>query len=1779
MKAFDTRNLFRWVLLIGILAFTLVSNGAFAPTIANAAGQPNCTYTIGYWKNHPEAWPVNSVVLGNTTYVKAAGIAILGNPGGADATYQLAAQLIAAKLNVVKGANNSAIASTITQADNFLKSKPYGSNPQGSDRTTAINLATALENWNSGKTGPGHCDDETTGGNPTPTKTKTPLATATNTSVPTGGGQICWQGTNAPSVTAKTTWTINANGTVTIFVIFSKNFVDNTYGTNAIGWGSKGHKFSDLTGSDHVQLALYNGSNAKSMEFKVDYLTASNTVPSGYKTLGVSGGDGGMIAGSASDVVGARTSLSENFNTNGYKLTSNSPATDFAYTPNANYPNWIFDVWYEATVKLSAFGSSGFGKPVISSVHASPSKTGNNTEPVAAVPCNAPPATPTRTNTPAQDACFNLTGAIFTTDPTGQRVNQNIYDSKLDVYLQGGPDQQGAHLPDGLYYYRVTDPSGATVLYQDGYRTVTVTNGVFPPTQLFPFDDTPNNGDEYKVWLSRVPTFDNRCTKTDNFKVRLPAPTATKTSVPQPSATPVVCQGAVFGFVRANGAGLAGVQIALKSGNTVLSTTQTNGLGAYLFQPLGNGQYIVQITVPAGYDPASATNPTVNVSNCAVVQADFELTQPTATPTKTPVGAPTLTPTTEVCGNLTGAIFTTDPTGQRVNQNIYASKLDVYLQGGPDQQGAHVPNGLYYYRVTDPSGQTILYPDGYRTVMVTNNVFPPTQLAPFNDTPNNGDEYKVWLSRVSTFDNRCTKTDNFKVRVPVPTATPVPPTNTPTKTPVGAPTLTPTQDVCGNLTGAIFTTNPQGNRVNQNIYASKLDVYLQGGPDQQGAHVPDGLYYYRVTDPSGQTILYPDGYRTVMVTNNVFPPTQLAPFNDTPNNGDEYKVWLSRVPTFDNRCTKTDNFKVIVPAPTATPVPPTNTPTKTKTPAQAPSLTPTNTPTFTPTPTNTPALGCITGHKFDQERAHLEGWTINLDWTDENGVVRHLSTVTDSNGWYWFPNLKLGLTYTLSEVAQPGWEAVWPAIITVPSLNGCPEADFMNRFVPTATPTPTNTPTNTPTKTKTPAQAPSLTPTNTPTFTPTPTSTPALGCITGHKFDQEGTHLPGWTINLDWTDENGVARHLSTVTDENGWYWFPNLKQGLTYTASEVMQLGWEAIWPTIITVPSLNGCPDPDFKNRFVGTPTPTPTPTNTSTNTPTNTPTKTSTPTNTPTNTPTFTPTVTKTPVPQVCVGTIFGIVRVSNVGLPGVTITLKDSGFNNLQTTTSDANGIYLFSALTPGSYYVVMSVPAGYVAVGPTIQNGSIIQQGQSCSNVQADFELAQFTPTPTNTPVPPTNTPTNTPVPPTATNTPVQLGALCALVYNDLNGNAMRNAGEPLLSNAVVTVTTGGGVFIGSFTTNGTEWRCYTNLVPGLYTVTEQDPGGFTSTTSNLVAATVSAGSTTYVEFGDKQPAQAPTLTPTRTPAPAPPITVPGINEPKGMASLNNRLYIASRNTNSVFVLNEVTLTVIKQIAVGNKPWGVAAVNNKIYVANNANVSVSVIDPITLTKTKDIKLNGLCDGGPANVAADTDNNRVFVAMYGNRVAVIDANSDALVDCIPTAGGTFGVAYNPSLNQLYVTNRDAFSLQVFDVSTNPATLVQEEKLGGMPFFVQANLSTNEVLVMVAFNPPDYDQANNLEVFTAFPGGIALSLATIVGNTDDGGYMMVSQANGAIYLNATSDNQLQVIDPVTYGICATENLTDPFGMAENPTLGRMYIGLRLGNQLDIESNALCGGPPSGP
>lgn len=129
----------------------------------NAQGTPTtqglgCTYTIGYWKNHESAWPVSSLTLGSVNYSQAQLLQILNEPTGGNGLISLAKQLIAAKLNIENGADGSAVSAVILAADaqiGALVVPPIGGGYL--DPSTTSSKTQALDDYNNGVSGPGHC--------------------------------------------------------------------------------------------------------------------------------------------------------------------------------------------------------------------------------------------------------------------------------------------------------------------------------------------------------------------------------------------------------------------------------------------------------------------------------------------------------------------------------------------------------------------------------------------------------------------------------------------------------------------------------------------------------------------------------------------------------------------------------------------------------------------------------------------------------------------------------------------------------------------------------------------------------------------------------------------------------------------------------------------------------------------------------------------------------------------------------------------------------------------------------------------------------------------------------------------------------------------------------------------------------------------------------------------------------------------------------------------------------------------------------------------------------------------------------------------------------------------------------------------------------------------------------------------------------------------------------------------------------------------------------------
>ena len=181
---------------------------------------------------------------------------------------------------------------------------------------------------------------------------------------------------------------------------------------------------------------------------------------------------------------------------------------------------------------------------------------------------------------------------------------------------------------------------------------------------------------------------------------------------------------------------------------------------------------------------------------------------------------------------------------------------------------------------------------------------------------------------------------------------------------------------------------------------------------------------------------------------------------------------------------------------------------------------------------------------------------------------------------------------------------------------------------------------------------------------------------------------------------------------------------------------------------------------------------------------------------------------------------VVATTGTGLAGVTVQLRNAANVVIATTTTDASGNYSFSGLAAGTYSVVETQPVGYGEGGQTatwpgantgttnvISNIVLVGGSNATGNV--------FTET---------------------------YSSLAGSVYHDLNGNGVRDTGEPGIAGVSVglggTAATGAAV-TRSTTTDAAGNYSFTNLLSGTYAITETQPGGYTDGTD----AAGSAGGT------------------------------------------------------------------------------------------------------------------------------------------------------------------------------------------------------------------------------------------------------------------------------------------------------------------------------------------------
>jgi hypothetical protein len=122
-----------------------------------------------------------------------------------------------------------------------------------------------------------------------------------------------------------------------------------------------------------------------------------------------------------------------------------------------------------------------------------------------------------------------IVGSVSVALQDGQPPAAVIFEDKCDVYLVAGQEEGPPRLPDGDYFFQVTDVSGQTLLSSDEvrFRQFRVADGAIEnvsgqgshvvwvnslsgtaSVQLCPYAERPDSSGTYQVWVTRVEDFE-----------------------------------------------------------------------------------------------------------------------------------------------------------------------------------------------------------------------------------------------------------------------------------------------------------------------------------------------------------------------------------------------------------------------------------------------------------------------------------------------------------------------------------------------------------------------------------------------------------------------------------------------------------------------------------------------------------------------------------------------------------------------------------------------------------------------------------------------------------------------------------------------------------------------------------------------------------------------------------------------------------------------------------------------------------------------------------------------------------------------------------------------------------------------------------------------------------------------------------------------------------------------------------------------------------------------
>ena len=280
--------------------------------------------------------------------------------------------------------------------------------------------------------------------------------------------------------------------------------------------------------------------------------------------------------------------------------------------------------------------------------------------------------------------------------------------------------------------------------------------------------------------------------------------------------------------------------------------------------------------------------------------------------------------------------------------------------------------------------------------------------------------------------------------------------------------------------------------------------------------------------------------------------------------------------------------------------------------------------------------------------------------------------------------------------------------------------------------------------------------------------------------------------------------------------------------------------------------------------------------------------------------------------------------------------------------------------------------------------------------------------------------------------------------------------------------------------------------------------------------------------------------------------------------------MTSRDNGRLFVVDGASLNVVDNVGVGSLPWGVAVneATNKVYVANWGTGDVTVLDAGTRAILKDVPVGH----SPTFVEIHEETNRIYVVRYGsNSLVVIDGATDTIESTVGTGGvGAWGLALNPHLNRVYVSNRDSGTVTTLD-GNDGYRIIDSQTIkpcggtGSAPYGLGFNPINNKLYV--ACSPSG--SVNTAAVYAAGTSGLTPLTLLNIGDGGDkgGGGVVVNPATGNVFFTNSRANTVSIVSGATDRVIGTlATGRSPFGAAVNSAAGKVYVGNQDSHDLTV-------------